>query len=338
MDMERFDPATDAGSVRACHEIYLAGAPIDVAGHPPESYDTFAGWMIYGWTEDPSECWLASDPAGRPRGWYRLTLPERENRHHAHVRLAVHPSSRRAGIGRELVRHAGLRALEAGRTVLMGDSQEGSPGEAFARTLGARPGTTEIHRVLRVDSVTPGHLARLRNRAEPAAAGYSLVTWEGLVPDERLAEVAGICAAIEDAPQEPGLEAQRWDADRVRQSNQRAAAQGLRSYTVGAQEDATGELVALTEVGVEPALPSWGFQGLTAVTRPHRGHRLGLLVKVAMMELLAEREPQLTHMLTGNADGNEHMIAINVELGYKPLDRWSSWQLDVSSVVEAQPA
>ena len=63
---------------------------------------------------------------------------------------------------------------------------------------------------------------------------------------------------------------------------------------------------------------------------PHRGHRLGLLVKVAMLEWLAEREPQLTRIVTGNADGNEHMIAINDELGYTVLDRWPSWEMEVA--------
>jgi hypothetical protein len=36
-------------------------------------------------------------------------------------------------------------------------------------------------------------LARLRERAETAAVGYSLVAWPGVVPEVRLAEVAAIC-------------------------------------------------------------------------------------------------------------------------------------------------
>ncbi len=69
------------------------------------------------------------------------------------------------------------------------------------------------------------------------------------------------------------------------------------------------------------------------VARPHRGHRLGLLVKVAMLELLAEREPQLTRIITGNADENRHMIAINAELGFAVLDRWPSWQAEVAQAL-----
>jgi hypothetical protein len=76
-------------------------------------------------------------------------------------------------------------------------------------------------------------------------------------------------------------------------------------------------MAAYTGVIVDPEAPSWGFQELTAVTRPHRGHRLGLLVKTAMLELLAEAEPQLEFVMTGNAAANDHMIAVNEQLGYE---------------------
>jgi RimJ/RimL family protein N-acetyltransferase len=106
---------------------------------------------------------------------------------------------------------------------------------------------------------------------------------------------------------------------------------------VAARKDRTGELVALTDLEVDPQAPDWGFQGLTVVARAHRGHRLGLRVKVAMLELLADHEPGLERIVTGNADVNEHMIAINTELGYQVLDHWLSWELAVADVL-ALPA
>jgi GNAT superfamily N-acetyltransferase len=335
MQLERFDPAADAGAVRACHEISLAAAPIDEPHVPPMSPPVFRGWMMYGWTEDPSQCWLARDAEQNPVAWYRLSLPQRENRDRAHADPQVHPSRRRAGRGRALLRHAAARAEEAGRTLLAGSAREGSAGDAFARAVGARHTFTEINRVLRVGSIPPGRLAVLRQRAEPATGGYSLVSWKGPVPGERLGEVAEICLAMADAPREEGAEADQWDADRVRQMSERAVAQGLREYTVAAQEQATGKLVAITQLCLDPLEPAWGFQELTVVTRSHRGHRLGMVMKVAMLELLAEREPQLAHILTGNADGNQHMIAINTELGFEVLERWSSWELPVSSALGA---
>jgi len=333
MDLQRFAADTDRESVRVCHEIYLSGIPADDPHEPPLSLRSFAGWMALGWTEDPSEAWLARDRAGQPGGWYVLTLPERENRHLAAVCPVVHPSRRRAGLGTALVRHAAARAARHGRTLLSAEARDGSPGSAFAAALGARRAITEAHRVLELKAVPAGHLAALRAKAESAAPGYSLLSWAGPVPDGLLPAVAAINGAMADTPREAGHEAQLWDAGRVRKDDHRRAVQGWRSYTVAARSLATGELAGLSQLSVDPAEPGWGLQELTAVTRPHRGHRLGLLVKVAMLELLAEREPRLTRILTGNVDGNEHMIAINAELGFSILDRWTSWETEVAQAL-----
>jgi len=148
------------------------------------------------------------------------------------------------------------------------------------------------------------------------------------VPQQHLAGYAALVEAMNDAPRDAGHEGQRWDTGRVRLSEQRVAAQGLRYYTLAAADE-RGELAAVTQLGVDPQQPDWGFQELTAVARPHRGHRLGLLVKLAMLDLLAEREPQLATIITGNADANTHMIAINEQLGFTKVDRWRSWDLSV---------
>jgi GNAT superfamily N-acetyltransferase len=334
MDTERFVPADDPESVAACHEIYLSGISADDPAGPPMSSRFFGGWMKLGWTEDPSETWLARDNGGKACGWYVLTLPERENRHLGVLNLAVHASSRRAGLGTALVRHAAARARHSGRTRLEALAREGSPGSAFARALGARPGMAEVRLVLELTAVPAGHLARLRAKAESAARGYSLLSWDGPAPDDQLAGVAAINDTAEaDIPREAGQEPQRWDAERVRMDERRRAAQGLRSYTVAARSLATGEMAGLTQLVVDPARPAWGFQELTAVARAHRGHRLGLGVKVAMLEWLAEREPRLTRIITGNADANAHIIAINDELGFGVLDRWPGWEIDVDQLL-----
>jgi GNAT superfamily N-acetyltransferase len=182
MNLELFDPATATGQVRACYDIYLAGAPIDDPHEPAMSFPFFRGWLTHGWTEDPSEAWLARDVAGAPCGWFLLTLPQREDRRYGDLRPFVHPARRQAGLGRALLGHAAARAARAGRAVLTADTRDGSPGDAFAQAIGARRGLTEVTRVLELDSVSAVHLAALRSRAEVAAHGYSLVTLEGPLP------------------------------------------------------------------------------------------------------------------------------------------------------------
>ena len=174
----------------------------------------------------------------------------------------------------------------------------------------------------------------LRASAEKAAAGYSLVSWDGPTPDEYCGPVAEIFNAFNDAPHGENTQPEVWDADRVRERSGRAVRAGLlRAHSVAAICGATGEMVAFTEVGVNPEVPSWGWQQLTAVTRPHRGHRLGLLVKTEMLSLLASAEPQIEQIATGNATANEHMIAVNEQLGYKVVEpRWRFYEMPVTAM------
>jgi GNAT superfamily N-acetyltransferase len=339
MRIEQFSPTADPAAVQACHEIYLAGIPADDPNVPPMRPRTFAGWLEVGWTEDPRETWLARDDTGQPVGWYVLSLPHRENRHLAELipTPIVHPARRRAGLGTALLRHAAQRAAQLGRTTMSGEALADSPGAAFARAQRGRPGITEVRRILRLNEIQPGQLTRLRETAERAAAGYQLLTWAGRAPEGELPALAAIYADAGDMPRNPGHEPGRWDVDRARLDDRRQAVLGLRQYTVTARSLATGELAGLTQLAIEPGHETWGFQELTVVARRHRGHRLGLLVKVAMLDLLAEREPQLAQIVTGNAGQNEHMIAINAQLGFEILDHFPSWELDVADVL-ARPS
>ena len=141
----------------------------------------------------------------------------------------------------------------------------------------------------------PGRAHRVAAGAvRQAADGYSLVRWDGRAPDEYLGRYAEVENAMADAPHDAGEEPEVWDADRVReQIDDLRERRGRRVYTLAALHDASGEMAAVTAVETDPDNPEWGHQQLTAVIRQHRGHRLGLLVKTAMLDWLAEAEPQL---------------------------------------------
>ena len=330
--IERFDPAYDEGAARALHKIYAEGAPVDDPGLPPKSPRVFRGFLDQGWTAEPHETWLAS-AGGKAVGGYILELPDRENLDRASVMVMVSLARRRAGFGTGLLRHAAARARVQGRAMLTGFTRDGSPGDGFARAVGAAEDLAEITRTLDVGEIPPGRLAELRASTKAAAAGYAIVDWAGPAPDEYLDQVARLNEAMGDAPRGPGEEEQSWDAARVRAVGERAVTQGLRHYSVAACDEVTGELAGLTELSVDQADPVWGHQELTVVTRAHRGHRLGLLLKVAMLELLAEREAELRWIITGNAASNTHMIAINDALAYRVFSQWTFWHLPADAVV-----
>ena len=176
----------------------------------------------------------------------------------------------------------------------------------------------------------------LRKSAEEFAGGYTLRGWDGLTPDDLLGPVARLNEVMNDAPQLAGSDDQHWDGGRVLGVDRLSAERGLRRYSMAALDERTGELAALTQLSVDETEPVWGHQEMTAVNRPHRGHRLGLLIKVAMLEQLATREPQVAFTEAWNAGTNAHMVAINQALGYRPVARKNFWVLPTTAAGAGQ--
>jgi len=324
MRLERIDPA-DTDAVRACHAVLVAANKVDdPLRQPPDSLAVFSGRLAGGGGE-PVEGWYVS--AGEAAGlagvaaWYTIQFPDLENRDRAFLTVVVRPELRRRGLGCELIEHVKRRAAAEGRAFVDAFAVQGSAGEAFARRLGAVPGIADARRMLDLRKVSAERFTELSAAAAGRAAGYSLVSWTGATPEHELARVADIHNAMNDAPQEAWLEADVWDAERVRaRADVRIRIGGKRGYAVGAVHEESGDLAALTQVMIDPEHPSWGHQGLTAVTRPHRGHRLGLLIKATMLSWLATAEPRLERIETGNAAANSYMIAVNEALGYEVVE------------------
>ncbi|HEX9041401.1 MAG TPA: GNAT family N-acetyltransferase [Trebonia sp.] len=333
MRIVRWDPA-DETTTLGCYEVHRAASRADDPVEPPMSAGTFRVHLQEGWEHNPGEVWAACDDDGTVTGFYRLDLPDVENRDRAFLGLVVHPAARRNGTGRQLLRHGAERAGVNERTILDGVAVVGGAGEKFALAAGAKLSLTEVRRIQYLGKIAPGVIAGLRADAERAAAGYSLASWTGEIPDEYLAGTAEVFNAFNDAPHGEGIEDEFWDAARVRERTGTLQRLGLmRGYGIAALHDATGEMAGFTAVVIDPECPQWGFQQLTAVVRGHRGHRLGLLVKTAMLELLAAAEPQLEWISTGNAAENAHMIAVNEQLGYEVVPPgWNFYEIPVADV------
>jgi GNAT superfamily N-acetyltransferase len=325
--------ASDEVVTRALYEVTQAVMAADDPLGPPMAERSARAYLKS--PGEPAQTWFVpGHTPGSARGYYLLRLPDRENRQRAGLYLEVHPEHRRQGIGRALLRHAARQAAQDGRTLLRSSTLQGSAGEQFALRMGARPGLADARRVQVLGKIPADQLAALRESAARAAAGYSLVTWTGRTPDEYLAGLAEVSNAMSDAPHEPGHESRVWDAERIRERIDEARDLfGSRGYFVAAMHDATGDMAAITHIEVDPQYPEWGRQQLTAVARQHRGHRLGLLVKVAMTQWLTEAEPAMRRIVTENATDNKHMIAINEALGYELLDPQSrNYTLEIADV------
>lgn len=282
---------------------------------------------------------VAFDDRGLPvgAGWLSVTL--QDNLHLAEVRLlSVLPGHRRQGAGRALLAELELIALAGGRQVVTSLQNEPShlagrsPGRLFALAHGYTNVQTKVRRNLRLP-FDDARLCKLETASRRHAEGYQVLTSAGRCPEKLLEDRALLSQRMStDAPlgdSERGEEA--WDAARVREQERLVVEMGRSAYSAGAVHEATGRLVAFSDIAISNRRPERGFQWDTLVVREHRGHRLGLLVKVANLRAIAGASPPTTRLSTWNAEENGPMIAINEALGFEVVATANTWEKRLTS-------
>ena len=281
------------------------------------------------------ELLAAAEPGGPMLGVGMLEFPERDNLHAAEIVVAVHPRHRRRGVGTAIVERMAEVARADGRRTLniIVDVPVAAAADHPSVYFGPRTG---------FESTLPGHsrhlrvpmdsqrLAQLRAVVATArdASAYRVLTFEtpwprAFVPDH--------CALLQvmstDEPAGDGERAaEEWDEERLRENDELLAARGVRKLAAVAQHVESGRLVAMTEILVADNVPQQAWQMITVVHHDHRGHRLGLAVKLANLELLAERAPEVELIVTGNASVNAPMIAVNDMMGFEIAGQGTFWQ------------
>ena len=123
-----------------------------------------------------------------------------------------------------------------------------------------------------------------------------------------------------------GHEEEIWDAERLGENDALRVAHGARFLIAVAEHITSGRLVACTELAIGAESPGQAFQMLTVVDPEHRGHRLGLAIKLANLDLLASRAPAVRLVVTGNASVNGPMIAVNDMMGFEVASEGNFWQ------------
>jgi GNAT superfamily N-acetyltransferase len=131
-----------------------------------------SGFLRLTFSGDPAETWfIPGDAPGNVIGWYRLALPDLENRPHAGLLIVVDPARRRRGLGRALLEHAAAHAAAAERSVLGSEVRDGSAGDAFATAIGAKTGIAGAIRRLDLRAAPAGKTVELGVADALAAAG-----------------------------------------------------------------------------------------------------------------------------------------------------------------------
>ena len=315
-------------------------ADLHLAGADPER-------RLVVWAALPAG---ADESAESVVGIGRLVLPLLDNTHLCEASVIVRPDARRQGIGTALTRTILDRAGSEGRRVVVtstgsvpvvpasdpravpvGDglgAVDGShPAARFALRAGFRPEQLESHSVLRLP-VDAEALERLHDDAVAYADDYDLVTWESTCPDEYVQGFADLAVAMStDMPHaDLDVETQEWNADRIRHQERRRVAVGVQALTVAARHQPSGRLVGYSTLLHDGTHPAAAHQEDTLVLRDHRGHRLGMLLKVLNLRRAQQVWPSVERIHTWNAQENDPMLSINFALGFQVTSTDSAWQ------------
>lgn len=283
-------------------------------------------------------------------GHARVGMPQAGNRHLGDILVVVDPRHRGQGIGSALLARAEEVVATAGRTQVIGESMfaaeapegmdaltpsNGSgrvPADLATTRFATRHGFSlaQVNRVSVLElPVDAARLARFTDESRAAAGpDYRLHTWQDEIPEEWLDGFAMLETRMTtDAPNgDLDLDEDVWDADRVRTLGEMHK-RNRHGYLITAVEHVpTGELAGHTMFLYRIEDRPYAFQWDTIVLRAHRGHRLGMLLKAVNLAELARVRPKTERIHTFNAEENEHMLAINVALGFRPSGGAAAYQ------------
>jgi GNAT superfamily N-acetyltransferase len=285
------------------------------------------------------ELLAAAEHGGPMLGVGMMELPLRDNVHGAEVTVAVHPDHRRRGVGTAIVEQMSERARSHGRRVLNSivdvplDRASDHASLFFAPKLGFEATLTGNIRHLALP-VPAARMDELRAEVARArdAASYRILTFEAPWPTEYVEDQCALfmCMSTDEPHGDDSREEEIWDAERVRENDELRRARGARFLIAAALHVPSGRLVACTELALAADAPRQAWQMLTVVHPGHRGHRLGLAVKLANVEALARLAPAVRLIVTGNARVNAPMIAVNDMMGFRIASEGCFWQKPVT--------
>jgi GNAT superfamily N-acetyltransferase len=309
-ELERHDEA----ALRAFYDVEVAA---HAAERPYAVLRTFPQLchMAEGGSEYFRRTFLVASEGGRVVGTADLGRSLRDNLHLADVEVRVLPEARRRGIGRALHDEAVARGRADGRTTFLGEAYqpagaESSSATAFARALGYDDVQREDHQVLDLPAAAPPR----------TADGYEILTWANRAPDDLLEAYARMrTQMLRDMPSgavdwEPVV----LDPERLREEEERVG-HAYDHLVAVVRRTSDGELGGYSKVFLPHDL-DFVVQDDTMVMAAHRGPGLGLVLKSAVLGILAADHPERRIVHTWNAVTNAPMQRINRIMGFRPVE------------------
>jgi GNAT superfamily N-acetyltransferase len=264
----------------------------------------------------------------------------------AWLTVQVHPEFTRRGIGRALADRVEGIAVEEGKEkihVYAASAPAEGPRLSPTSGVGSLPANGRETRFLLARGYTLGQiergsrlalpvdphlLAERRAIAEAASSAYRVRLWVSHAPVELLEDLALLVTRMSTDVPTGGVEEDEdlWTVERWLENEKQQEASPRKNVYAAAEHIESGRLAGYTELSVPAETDRKVDQGDTIVLQEHRGHRLGMLLKVANIQHLEERFPGHSSIVTFNAEENRYMLDVNEAVGFEPFVYEGAWQ------------
>lgn len=309
--VERFEP-TDSIAFARFHDAYAGSFNRDF-DLPYTAAELAIDLVPDAYTD--SIGLIACDGDDTTVGGAWAELPLKDNRSFAYAGVFVVPEHRGVGHGTAIAEALMEACRAAGRSSILVEAVWGlddseAPSRQFAEKLGFTLDIMEAHREL----LLPATLPRV-----VLDSAYALRSWREECPDDLIdgyAEVRQLM--VQEAPSgDANLENEYWDPARVRTEEAKWAASGrIPQISVALAND--GSVAGHTQL-LFPGDSVEVYQWDTLVLPAHRGHGLGLALKVHTMNEAADLLDGRRRIHTHNAASNGPMIAVNEAMGFRQV-------------------
>jgi GNAT superfamily N-acetyltransferase len=266
----------------------------------------------------------------------------------AWLAVEVLPEHRKIGMGTALADHIEDVARADGRTNLLVycASAESDGERVFAPTgFGSVPlDNAEVEFLLTrgysLEQVERGSRLALPidvkalaiRLAEVMPGGYRLHYWGIHTPDEWAEDMVVLITRMSTDAPSAGLNEPEdvWSVERLRADEQALASTPVDSLVVAVEHVDSARLVGFSELRIPADETRVVHQEDTIVLREHRGHRLGMVLKLANILNLQKEHPGHPSVITFNAEENRHMLDVNEAVGFAPIGYEGGWKKDIS--------
>jgi len=257
----------------------------------------------------------------------------------------VHPDYKRRGLGRALL--AELEAIardDNKRQVIMYAPATLSDGPVVAAPTGFgavpkdNPETLfllaqgfsfeQVERVSRLALPVTGLRSLVDDAIDHFDRDYAVHEWVDLCPERWQTNLALLYTRMSTDEPSAGLEPPEdvWSVERLLEYQTRFTQSTLTMVYAAVEHVETGTLVGYTALAVPQETSRAVNQAGTIVLEEHRGHRLGMLLKVVNLAHIERVAPGHPSVITYNAEENHHMLSTNEAVGFLPIGHQGVWK------------